>query len=663
MGGVVEAVVDVGKSIVKGAVGFVKGVVSALTSPFGTKFDAPDVSYNDSQSIQGVLLNKDSAISNIPVVYGTRLVGGTRVFVSTNGENNKYLYLGFVLAEGQCNGFTSLLIDDNTVTLDTYAHGELSVATATNYAGRLQCQFFDGRDNQVASSLLKEAPGWTDNHRLAGLCYLALRFEWVKSTTQEEADKNPYSGGIPDIKVILQGKKIFDANTLGSTGSAHTTAYDAEAVTFTNNPASVLLDYMRNERYGKGLTNDVFDWDTFKTAAALCDQVVAYTSTITGKAFTCDAVIDTGQSLMTNIKIILQGFRGIMPYQQGKYQLKIEHGGDDTDIEATPSSPDVVFSVTEDEIVGGLSIEGENKESKINRCRVTYVDPNADYQPNEVIWPDDGSAEDTQYLSEDHIRLEKQITLTTVANREQAIQYAEVFVKRTRSAKIIQFNTTIASSNITVGDLIRVTNSKIGLDGIFRVTDIRIQPTGEVEISGIEHQSTVYAIQPKPDDVIRPVINLPNTLVVKPPSAIFMRSLRGTNTNGTIILRARIQWTNSPDDFLMHYIIQYKDINEAEYQSVIVPLGSAILGYTNYTISPVTLGSTLNVRVAAVNTFNNRSAFVYLYATAAITQLGQLAEEPGKRVGFDTVTDEYEGASTTSSISSTGTTTNISGNW
>ena len=673
MGGVVDAVVDLGKSIVKGVVGLVKGIVSAFTSPFGTSFDSPDDSYSDAQSIQGVLVNKDSAISNIPVVYGTRMVGGTRVFVSTNGDNNRYLYLGFVVAEGQCNGFTKLIVDDNEVPLDSYSHGVVASPTSTNYAGRLQVQFFDGRDNQVASSILKEAPGWGDNHRLAGLCYLALRFEWVKGTTQEEADKNPYGGGIPDIKVIIQGKKIFDATTLGSTGSAHDTAYDAEAVTFTNNPASVLLDYMRNERYGKGLTNDVFDWDTFKTAATLCDQVVSYTATTTGKAFTCDAVMDTGQSLMTNVKIILQGFRGIMPYQQGKYQLKIEHGGDDTDIAATPSAPDVVFSVTEDEIVGGLNIEGENKESKINRCRVTYVDPLADYQPNEVIWPEDGSAEDVQFLSEDHIRLEKNITLTTVSNREQAIQYAEVFVKRTRSAKILQFNTTIASSNITVGDLIRVTNNKIGLDGIFRVTDIRIQPTGEVEIGSIEHQASVYAIQAKPDDIVRPVINLPDPLTVSAPSDIVARVQKEVGSDNQTIHKIEIYWTASTDPYLTNYLVQYKVGTDVEYITAVTTTD------TKFVISPVTIGQEYNIRIAALNSLQRRSDYVYIFATATDRTFGKPLG-PGKVfsgskfaattapddtvVGKFIVSTVYEPSEGTSSTtSSTGTTTTISGEW
>lgn len=748
MGGVVDAIVDVGKSIVKGAVGLVKGIVSVFTSPFGTKFDAPDVNYNDSQAIQGVLLNKDSAISNIPVVYGTRMVGGTRVFVSTNGSTNQYLYLAFVVAEGQCDGYTSLIIDDNTVPLDSYAHGVVATPSSGNYANKLQVQFFDGRDNQSASSILLNAPNWTSDHKLSGLCYLAFRFEWLPpNPTQEQVDNNPYTGGIPDVKIILKGKKIFDitdaldpadygaivskpsawsqptnesasyqasgtpvsytvrfttstsdavvhvkwavttggtagastlttsvtlineadmstvtAFTLGPTTSIETitnhideqytlptgsyravfattldntevtgsttswaaefsiepptdsraTLYENETVVYSNNPANVLLDYMRNPRYGKGLANEVFDWETFRIAAVLCNQIVSYTDSTTGKAFTCDAVIDTAESLMTNVKIILQGFRGIMPYQQGKYQLRIEHGGDDTDITATPSDPAVIFTVTEDSIVGGLSIEGENKESKINRCRVTYVDPYADYQPNEVIWPEDGSAEDTQYLSEDHVRLEKNITLTTVASREQALQYAEVFVKRTRAGKIVQFNTTIASSNTTVGDLIRIINNKLGLDGIFRVTDIRIQPTGEAEITAVEHQVSTYVINAKPTDIVRPVISLPNPLTVSAPTSLALYSgaaynedlntnayVETNNTNRRIL----VSWLAPTDPFVSRYIVQYRLSSSSDWETW------TTTSATTTHIDFVVLGSAYDVRVAAINSLDRRSSF------------------------------------------------------
>ena len=34
---------------------------------------------------KGILLNKQSNDASIPVIYGTRLVGGTRVFIETSG--------------------------------------------------------------------------------------------------------------------------------------------------------------------------------------------------------------------------------------------------------------------------------------------------------------------------------------------------------------------------------------------------------------------------------------------------------------------------------------------------------------------------------------------------------------------------------------------------
>ena len=36
-----------------------------------------------SDAMRGVLLNKESNVEPIPVIYGTRRVGGTRVFIST----------------------------------------------------------------------------------------------------------------------------------------------------------------------------------------------------------------------------------------------------------------------------------------------------------------------------------------------------------------------------------------------------------------------------------------------------------------------------------------------------------------------------------------------------------------------------------------------------
>jgi hypothetical protein len=396
---------------------------------------------------------------------------------------------------------------------------------------------------------------------------------------------------------------------------------------------------MRNSRYGKSLSNDVFDWDSWKSAAAQCNQTVTYGNGTTSKAFTCDAVLDTANSLMVNCKILLAGFRGIMPYQQGKYKLKVENGGDDTNITATPATPTTVFTVTNDHIIGGLQLEGESKEHKCNRCVVTYVDPSADYEPNEVIYPTEGSADDLAYLAADGLRLEKRITLPTIANRKIAEQYAHVFVKRSRNQKFINFNTTLATSNTGVGDLIRVQNDLIGLDGIFRIMDMRINSNGDIEIQGTEHQSSSYAIAGTGTDYVRPSLNLPNPQQVIAPSGLLVNSgsqYNLTSSTNETIRRLYVSWTATTDPFVNDYLVQYKKSADADYVTW------TQTSETSTYISPVALGESYDVRVLARNELNRRSSYV--------TSTG------------NTVIDTYTPASGSSSTpGQTGSITNISG--
>ena len=619
----------------------VGGLVSAITSPFGMNIDVPDydIGEDQSQAIQGVLLNKDSAIANIPVVYGQRQVGGIRVFVSTNGTDNKYLYVAFVMAEGQINAFNKLVIDDNTIPLDSYAHGVVASANAGDYSGKIKCQFFDGRDGQVSSSLLQEAPGWTSEHKLSGIAYLALRFEWTGFNTSDNPNNNPFGGGVPLIQALLQGKKILDATGVASD---YSTAYASDSIVFSNNPVSCLLDYMRNPRYGKGLSNDKFDFATWNTAADLCAQTVTYTNGTTSSAFTCNAVMSTANSLMVNCKILLAGFRGIMPYQAGKYKMKIEHGGDETDITATPSDPTTVFTVTNDHILGGVQVEGESKQHKSNRCVVTYVDPEADFQPNDVSFPEEGSTDDLSFMAEDNqVRLEKRVTLPTITSRAIAEQYAQVFVKRSRAQKYVSLSTSLATANTSVGDLIRIQNSFIGLDGIFRIMDMRINSTGAIEIATVEHQASTYAIAATGDDYIRPSINLPNPLTVSAPTnlQVFSGTTQNlTDSDGNTTRRLYVSWTASTDPFVNDYVVQYKKSSDADY----VTYTQTSETYTY--ISPVALGDSYNVQVLARNQLNRRSAYI--------------------RVDAHIVSETYTSAGgATSSTATSGSNTTISGTW
>ena len=61
---------------------------------------------------RGLLINKQSNDANIPVIYGERLVGGTRVFMETSGTDNTYLYMAIVMSEGEINSIEEVRVDD-----------------------------------------------------------------------------------------------------------------------------------------------------------------------------------------------------------------------------------------------------------------------------------------------------------------------------------------------------------------------------------------------------------------------------------------------------------------------------------------------------------------------------------------------------------------------
>ena len=67
--------------------------------------------------------------------------------------------------------------------------------------------------------------------------------------------------------------------------------------------------------------------------------------------------------------------RGYLPYVQGKYKLVIETTG-------TAS-----VSLTEDDIIGGYALASPTKNSKYNRVIVSFINPDRNYQVDEVQFP------------------------------------------------------------------------------------------------------------------------------------------------------------------------------------------------------------------------------------------------------------------------------------
>lgn len=618
------------RKVVRGIIGGIKKAFSFVTSPFGLKLDQGDygAGVDVAGSIGGVKFNKESALVHLPIVYGKRRIGAARSFVQVSG-NQEHLYVCYALCEGQVNALTNVILDNNSTSFgasQTMSDQSQVTSNSGKYKDRAVLQFFDGDDDQVASSLLRDNnSNWTNSHRLRGVSYIAAKFTWKasnKDSSIEEIKDNPY-GGVPNIEADIEGKKIYNVLTLGADSSATNSVEweddDQSSWVFNSNPVNVLLDYLRCPRYGAGIRNEQIDYPSFREAAAQCDQTISWgvSSPVSTKAFSFNGVIETANPVMTNVKMILSTFRGIMPYQNGKYHLKIENGGDDSDITATPTNPDVVFSVTQDHLLDGVQLMGEQKTDKSNRIVVTYVDPNNDYEANQVIFPEprsfvgDGSTDDLFLRADNEQRIERTITLPHCTSREEALQYAEVFCRRSRSSKVISFQTNLSMAHCTVGDLIKVTDASIGLDGFFRITDLNLDNNNSAVIGcdAVEHQSANYAIATKSEPVTVPVLKLPDPTVMAPVTNLTVESPRrfsfiqphfiGGRSN-----RMKVSWDASDSPFAVDFVVQFKLRTDSDFTTY------TITDDTEVFIPNVVSNQKYDIRVCARNNLGMRSDFV-----------------------------------------------------
>jgi len=88
-------IIKIVKKIVKAVIKPILNITESFLGLFGMSFDMPEMPSpeNFDQTQQGILVNKQSNVANIPIVYGQRKIGGTRVFVATGGTDNKFLYV------------------------------------------------------------------------------------------------------------------------------------------------------------------------------------------------------------------------------------------------------------------------------------------------------------------------------------------------------------------------------------------------------------------------------------------------------------------------------------------------------------------------------------------------------------------------------------------
>ena len=569
MGGIVESIVNVVSS-------FISWLIPIPEVP---EFDTPD-----SENAQGVLLNKESNNAQIPVVYGQRKLGVTRVYVETSGTDNNYLYVAGVLCEGEIQSIESIFIDDKEVTFDGafthHATREVDSSDTTFYRdgeSHIQVEAFLGKDGQTASDILTTQTNWTSNHRLRGVAYLAFRFKWNQDIF----------GAIPNIKAVIKGKKVYDPRT-------STTAYS-------NNSALCLLDYLRNSRYGKGLPDDAFEtnFQSFQDAADECEtQVTPYSGGSDINLFETNGILDTSQKVIDNVKKLLNPMRAFFTYTEGVYKLTIEGTGS------------AVKTINSDNVVGGAKLLGERKNNKYNRIIATFVNPDKNYQEDTISYPpnDDSSLpsadQHATMLADDGVLLEGNYSFPNVTSVYQAQGLAEVILRRSRNQLQVQVRVTSEFLDVAVGDIVQIDYPTGGFNNKpFRVLGMTINEDLTVDLQLFEHQDNFYSWTEKAEAPTIADTTLPNPNVVQAPASLTLGDTL-IQYNETPLVALDITIGASPDAFVDYYQVEYKLSTDSNY--IVYAQGDILV----HRVLNVRETLTYDVRVNAVNTLGVSSSYV-----------------------------------------------------
>ncbi len=467
---------------------------------------------------KGVLINKNSNIDFLPVIYGTRRVGGTRVFISSKdvegGDENEYLYIALAVSEGEVESITNLKFDDIP-------------ASDPRFDNLIEYNVHLGTDTQSADPLLLEVDSWTNDHKLLGVAYIAVKLKYNQDAWN----------GIPDITCVVQGKKVYNPFT--------------QVTAFTSNPALCLYDYLTNNRYGKGLPVTAIDMQSFADALFECDEykVTPYSGGDEEKIFRCNYVLDPKEKIIDNVRDILVSCRGFLPFSNGKYSLKIDKA----------SSSVKTFNT--DNIIGGINIKSGDKENTVNRQMIKFANKDIDYQPDQASYPEASSTEEETYLDENNGELlQASEELKACTSYYIAKDYARILTLRSRNQLRVAFTTDSTGLQLSIADIITVEHPTPNWGSkLFQVEEITLNADMTANILAIEYYSSIYAYDTTTTEQNSyPTPKLPNSFIAKPPSNLRSVNTTSVSSDGSVIPSLKFNWDAPQDSFVTKYEIKYK---------------------------------------------------------------------------------------------------------
>jgi len=390
-----------------------------------------------------------------------------------------------------------------------------SVATITRFVGTDTQTYITALVSSVASS-------WTSAHTLKGIAGVYIKLRW---------DEIAFPAGLPNATFLINGRKVFDPRD-SSTG-------------LSDNPALCIRDYLTSDQ-GAAIASAVIDDTSINAAATYCSaQVSTFAGGAMQSRYTCNGALFTDVTIKNNLDMLLSSCRGVLIYRAGKYYLTIDKPEAST------------FDLTEDHIVGNWTLSPASRQTRTNRVRANFIDPDRNWEADVAIkdYASARTAEDNGLL------LQKEVDLPFTTNLYTAEQIAHVELKQSRQGIVVEFDAHGSALNIAPMDVGTITHEMPGWTSKkFRVLETDLRENELVHLTCVEYEETTYDLETLSEKDASPDTNLPTDRTTSTVSIIEARSsteFLGLDAGNSVVSRIFLTWDTPDDQLVTGYEVAY----------------------------------------------------------------------------------------------------------
>jgi hypothetical protein len=414
----------------------------------------------------------------VPLVYGTAWCNPPIVFARNDGN---LTHMEVLLGMGPILGIVTVLVNQIVIPLaqtgaDMSATGWYTVVGSGTRNGAFDLDYTDGSGNPLGDPY-------------GSMAYLDV-----------VAPNRIASGAtLANVQVLMQGLELEQYDTTGA----------SVGVSFTNNPAWVLLDVLRRS----GWLTPLLDLGSFAVAAEYCAETIEttdlYGNAVLTPRFECNLVLDVRQSAAEVVKGIRLGSSlMLVPEAGGLLSLQVEN----TLALQQPNAPDGTNST--EQLNGGwpayefsdgsAAFSGILRKPNGEPAIRLFSKSGADV-PNQltVEFQDEfnGYQQDSLSLADQTDWLLTGRTVTAafqgigLPNFDQATRMLQLQLSKSIDGNVfVEFQTTVKGIGIAAGDVITVTYLKEGLERQpFRVVKLAPgQNYQTVEVTAQWHDDNWY---------------------------------------------------------------------------------------------------------------------------------------------------------------------------